>query len=255
MRELEKILKMTPLRITAIMQEPVVYYGDGLHLDGPLAYGVFQSLTPPERDVLPPIASEWASDFELPLDRWYCRVTAPASTDDRLFATPPKREGNLKMGEVWGWKCSAAHADWVGSSNLDVTRPPPLRAIGRYSSAKRLEISSGRFKASLVPYPQRLSERLCWFAVGDPQWISRLLACVLSIGKFSSKGSGRVRKWLVEEWPHDWSIQQEGVLTRRMPVGYGLEGNSVFGAIRAPYHHASRRTLCVEPDYEALSLG
>lgn len=214
---------MTPLRIIAALSEPVVYSGDGLHLDGPLAYAAFRELPQADRDALPPLDGPEAADFDLPLDRWEC-------------------------GGAWGWRASAAHADWQHSGSHAVRRYTALGAMTRYTSDEVVNTSSGRLKPESKTYPTHTARTLTWYAVGDRGEVQRLLDMhVPNIGRLSRHGMGRVTEWRVECWPHDWSCERDGALTRRMPHAYRPDEIPGRGSIRAPYHHISRVVACVEP--------
>lgn len=235
---------MEPLRITARMQEPIVYYGDGLHLDGPLSYGAYMALPREEREALPPISGDWAEDFELPLARWVCETPLSGREDARLLT---------EDGAVWGWCCSAVHADWALSARHAVRKMPDTDAMVRWGKDRSVHLSGGQLKACQVEYPGAFASFLVWYALGALEEVRSLLMRVRNLGKMSNHGCGRVMEWRVEPWPEDWSRERAGRLTRRMPAGYRPQEPAGMAMIRAPYHHRSRRILCVEPDYASLA--
>lgn len=219
---------MTPLRIIATMIEPVVYTGDGLHIDGPLAYAAFRGLPPPERDALPPMDGPAAVDFDLPLARWEC-------------------------GGTWGWRASAAHAEWLLVGQHAVRRYTAVERMERWTPDDVVNTSSGRFKPENKAYPTHTARALVWYAVGNQSEVQRLLdTYVPNIGRLSRHGMGKVADWAVEEWREDWSCERDGALTRRMPHAFRPGDVPGRGSIRAPYHHISRVVPSVEPDFMGL---
>lgn len=234
---------MEPIKITAQMQEPIVHYGDGLHLDGPLAYGAYLALPADERAALPPISGDWAEDFDLPLARWSCETPLTGREDPRLLT---------KEGHVWGWRCSAAHARWSISGRYAVRRMPDADRMARWGKDRSVNLGGGQLKACQVKYPETFAREVVWYALGDLARVRDLLLRVRNIGKLSHQGCGRVMSWRVERWGEDWSMERNGHLTRRMPAGYRPGDPAGMAMIRPPYHHRSRRILCVEPEYATL---
>ena len=216
----------TPLRITASLAEPFIYYGDGMHLDGLVALGFFRAMPREEQEALPPISSDDPTDFPLPLDRW-------------------------EYGGAWGWKASAVHCTVLRASVYEVRKKTAVAQMARYTSSPSVEISGGHFKSTNVPFPQAFAHTLTWYAVGDLLEVGRLLALVHGVGKLCKGGCGRVIRWAVEEWPEDWSLLRGGALTRRMPWGFA-PGIRRHGAIRTPYHHRSRVVDACEPVFSEL---
>ncbi len=233
---------MIPLRITAVLAEPVVTYLDGLHLDGPLSYGAFRLLPVEEREALPPIDGPVATDMDIPLKRWTC--PAIENTDPNILDAE---------GMLWGWCASAAHADWQLETSVQIRKRPAISEMVHRTSSPSVQISAGPFKAQDKRYPAMFAWEVHWFAVGCLAPVERLLAEVPAIGKLTHHGHGRILRWRVEPWHEDWSVERGDGLTRRMPVGWHSgEGWPGRGAIRAPYHHRSRVVPCREPDYREL---
>lgn len=232
---------MRPLIITARMAEPVAYYGDGLHFDGILSWGAYLAMPRAERDALPPMG-EWALDMDLPLDRW--QWAYEADCDDRLRAP---------NGDVWGWMCSAVHADWQVESMHAIRKKPAVGEMAEWSNSKSVVIGSGPLKAKDITVPTRFAHELVWYALGDWGGVNELLQPIHSIGKVHNIGLGVVAEWTVETVSADEAGWCESIMARRrMPLSYTTEGHLVQGGIRAPYHHRSRQIACREPDYQEL---
>lgn len=206
--------------VTARMREPVIYYEDGMHLDGPLSYAAFRAYQRAGGAPLPPITDPWAVDFDLPLERWAIPLPDGADVDQRLLDS---------QGLVWGWMCSRVEADWLGRGKMEYRKRPDTQRMGRYTTAKSHQLGTGPLKAFDVAFPTLTARELRWVAVGDVDEVRRLLHLVTHIGKKSTTGMGAVDEWTVE------TCEQRS-FERRMPCDGGM-----LGAIRAPYHHVSRR--------------
>jgi len=208
------------MKITAIMAEPVIYYEDGMHFDGLLAYGAFRDYTQKGGAPLPPINLPWCLDFDLPLEKWECPLPDNVDVDKRLLSD---------NGKVWGWCGSRVDADWLARGKMEYRKKPDLGAMGRYTEAKAHHLGAGPLKAFDVAYPTMTARELRWVARGEVDQVRHLLSLISHIGKKSTTGMGAVMEWIVE--PCD-AVPIE----RRMPCTGGR-----MGAIRPPYHHISRR--------------
>lgn len=210
---------MKPMRVTAIMGEPVCYYGDGLHLDSMLAYAMFRE-SGLEPDSLEPV------DFELPLKKW-------------------------KFRNFWGWHSSREIADWRKDGKLEIRKKVEIQKMQEWSSDKSVNVGSGPMKAYNLELPTRQAFTIHWYCVGDENEVERLLNThVQHIGKKRSVGMGKVMQWVVDESEKDFSIEKSRQLMRAMPVGFPLgcdwSGTRIVG-IRPPYWHPKRKTLCTIP--------
>lgn len=246
---------MTPLRVSARLGAPIVYFGDGLYLDSLVALACYRDMEPEEQRALPPLQSAWADDFELPLQRWAVEASAPIYVDDRLFEETPEIIEGTKHGRIWGWRSSAVCAKWLQQGTHTVRKRTALKELSRYSpAAGRVQTASGRFKSWQKPYPTRFACELVWYCVGELAELERLLSAhVTHIGKLGGAGLGRVLEWAVEPIPDDYSLMRGEQLMRVMPFGYDAVGGIVCTeTIRPPYHHRSREVPARRPDYEEL---
>lgn len=227
-----------PLRIYCDLAEPVVYFGDGMAIDGIIAAAWFRDLPYELTSRWEHVTREtpWAPDLDLPLSRWsvpFAGACDPRLRDDR--------------GRVWGWCASSVHADWRVHTSVEVRKRVAVDDMARWSSTPDVDVSAGRFKAADLRLPARVARRLEWYAVGSQRAIERVLTeHVTAVGRKVGHGNGRVLRWRVEEWPHDWSVTRHGQLTRPMPYGYA-PGMVRQRAIRPLYWHPSRQIACVVP--------
>lgn len=236
---------MKPLRIVAKMAEPVVYWGDGIHLDGILAAAAYRDLPGSVRDGLPSIQSAWAEDFDLPLARWACAANLPPTTDPRLLDSE---------GRLWGWRASAVHAVWLLEGGHEVRKKPAIDEMVLWGRDNSVLVAGGPYKAKNNTYPARQAGELVWWVVGDRAEVLRLLRChITHIGKFANHGAGRVLEWSVEPAAEDRSVEHAGLLRRNMPAAWSGRGVHTVGGIRAPYHHLSRRVDIRSPLLEELT--
>jgi hypothetical protein len=222
------------MRVAAVMAEPIVYYGDGLHLDGILALAVWRALPPQDRELVPPITDSWAVDFDLPLGRW--RLPA-----DPEVGHPQLREAD---GAVWGWLATQALNGWQLHRAHEVRKRPAVQELIEWTDTKAYNPGLGPMKSYDLSYPTFWSPRVEWEAVGQPDAVRVLLTQqVYGIGKGCAKGMGRVLRWEVEP---ALEVTAETVMARRRVPVPQVEATA-FAGIRPPYHHKSRECWLREP--------
>lgn len=240
-----------PLRIVATMSEPIGYLGDLLHLDGPIAYAAYHALDPQTRKTIPPIeGTDFPVDIGLPLSTWWVDYDPDLHGDvDARLLKRRRRGADGPPPQLWGWCASAAdETAWGVRSKIEVRKRPPLREMGRYTDARSHNTATGHMKAYDLAIPTVFAREVTWYAHGDAEAILDLLTrFVPAIGKKRSTGSGTVVAWLVEPHAEDWSVQRDGLPTRRLPAGAVGDGAHRSGAIRPPYYHHTRVVPSVEP--------
>jgi len=216
-----------PMRVRAILAEPIVTTDALLMLDGPVAKGAYYLyIREHGRYSLPPIAEE-AVDFELPFATW----TRPAPEGARLHPSLLNARG-----EVWGWCVSRAEADWICETKVEVRKRPPIGEFARYTDAKDHHTSLGPMKAKDVAFPARVAWELRWYALGDRDAVAHLLSLVPGLGKLCHHGWGYVERWIVEPMG---PMERDRWMARHFPAS----GGRIMG-VRAPYHHRHRRAPC-----------
>lgn len=237
-----------PMRITARMASPVVYFDDGLCLDGPLSWAMYAGLASEVRDQMPPPDKEpWLPDFDLPLAKWTHQPSMDYEHDERLTTA---------SGDLWGWCISHVVADWRVAGQMGVRKMTVDQEVKRWSGRAKINTASGRFKPDDKTYPTRRADILRWYALGDPEDVRRLLTHVTHLGKNRAGGCGALRMdskgrpdWTIETIDEDRSMTNDGQLMRRMPFGWSdMERPARPMAVRAPSWHRSRYHLMMEAD-------
>jgi CRISPR type IV-associated protein Csf3 len=189
-----------PLKVTAHPRCGIVA-DTYLPLDGILYYQAMRQLHGPQL-LLPPGENPAIEQANLPLAR-------------------------LNEGPQWYYACS--FAQWEESKvdgkdhwhkRFDQQFAQYIDFAGRRGN---VIIEQGRYKAYHMPVFYRHALAVSWYAVGDVEAIRALLVCATHIGKKGSQGWGRINEWLVEPWPHDWSVYNDDArLMRAIPKPGGL---------------------------------
>jgi CRISPR type IV-associated protein Csf3 len=216
------------------MGEPVAEDGHGLHLDGILAWAVYRAMSQEDKWLLPPINTAWAEDFDLPLKRFAVEADVPETADERLTD---------KQGRVWSWVATRAERGTEKHGVVEIRKRVPHNQLVRYTNAVSVNPSLGPSKAYDLKQPTVWAPELRWYAIGDRDACEHLLRSQLyGVGKYCSKGMGRVMEWRVCDAAvsEDYILEQRSVPTRQGEA-------TAIGGVRPPYHHVSRRTYIREP--------
>jgi len=110
-----------------------------------------------------------------------------------------------------------------------------------------VDIASGRYKSYRMPIFYRHALKISWYAIGEPERISRLLPHMTHIGKKTSQGFGVVNEWKVEQVDKDMSVYgPDGRLVRSVPSN---EGTGILCGFRPSYWLPKNQTLCKTPAF------
>jgi CRISPR type IV-associated protein Csf3 len=218
-----------PLRITAHLRTNVIA-DRWLPLDGILLYQACRAQLGPQAMTTP-------GGMDNPLG---------ASTLPLAIIHPGRRE--------WYYACSWAQPQpwWVTegqdhwNKRIDVGFADLIDFQGRRG---KVIVEQGAYKAYHMPVFYRVADRIDWYCVGDRIEIERLLSTVTHLGKKAAQGWGRVREWVIESWPVDWSAWREGHLTRGVPLedAAGARDLLLYG-VRPSYYRSNNQMLLVLPD-------
>lgn len=212
---------MTPLRITAKLQDAIVLTTGTLALDGLLAsmYAMVNRL--------PPIAEPFAV-FPLPLKREPKRRFDLAS-----FAVPMMDQ----------YETTHEHKAF------------PVRAARAWSTVKRVDQKAGINKSHRMPLAlsHSATDALVWWCIGEQNGIENLLQYCHHLGKKRAHGMGRVLSWDVspcETWD-GFPVVLSGRPLRNLPTDWpGLDDpDTRTTRLTYPYWpKASGQQLCAVPD-------
>lgn len=217
-----------PMRVRAVLAEPVVTFGDEIMLDGPLAKGAYMAWVREHgHHSLPPMTRDHATDFDLPLATW----TAPVPEGADVHPLALNGEGLL-----WGWCCSRAQVEWLFDTRVEVRKKPAMAEMIARTEAKDFSVSVGTTKAKDLVFPAKVAWEISWYALGDRERVAELLGQVPGIGKLCHHGNGYVERWIVEPMG---PLERDRWMDRPMPA----EGGRLV-SIRAPNHHRTRRVPC-----------
>lgn len=216
-----------PVRVTARLTEPVIHLdGHPAHLDGPASWGAYLAYVSAHgHGSLPAMTDDSALDFDLPIARWL--APAPDGVHDQARAADP--------AFVWGWACSRAVYAPAGYTTVPVRRRPAVDEAARYTRDGKWHLAAGPLKARDTPLSATHTGEVEWWALADPGLLQGLLDRVHGIGRHTRHGHGRVQRWTVtvdEAAAEKWQ-------DRVWPDPDGAPD-----AIRAPYHHPTRRMPC-----------
>lgn len=250
-----------PLKITATLLGPIMFSGHrlDLHLDGIIAAGAFRLYRRP----VEPIDSPWVVDFDLPLARFamlspLTRDTDPRLTlDGQIYPNPDDPSDAVPHGWIWGWAASNAAAKWLLAGRMEVRKRPETGRMAQWTRDKSFHLSLGAQKAYNLDYPTVFAHEVTWYALGDPEGVMACLSQLTHIGKKHNQGNGRVGRWTVEvvdpeaegvteAQARNFWCWKDGVIMRRMPIAFAPDRIAVWAAVRGPYHHHSRRAMCVD---------
>lgn len=232
---------MKPFLLRSIIRGGVAFLpGEGISIDGPLAYACVAEYSPEKLASCPsPVLIHEQTIFpgaRLPLS---------------VFGDP---EG------IWLYQCSLGklidhhgteQTHWVKRFDQDMASC----CHDQIKIRKKINIGSGEFKAYYMPCFRELVEAIEWRCVGDPEEAIRLLRRhIRGIGSKVGSGVGRVYHWEVEALPEpeaeSWLWRSPGELARPVPVELlppDFIGDVQIRGYRAPYWLTSRHTVCGVP--------
>lgn len=216
-----------PVIVRAELAEPVLSLAEHpACLDGPASFGAYEHALA-HGAILPPLSHAYAIDFALPLATWTRPPSSP-DVDPDLLA--------VDGAAVWGWACSRALYTTDLHTQTVVRKKPATDAMARYSGDRRHHLGLGPHKARVQAVSGVFVREINWYALAtDPDLLLEILQLVPSLGSRTRHGHGRVLRWHVEPDP----AAAEAWRARPFPDPDGQPG-----AIRAPYHHPTRRMLC-----------
>jgi len=201
------------------------------------------------------------ADWTLPLDGvlFYYQMRATYGPQDSTIpgASDVAIKGQIKHMPLkimnvhqpdWYYACSFAQwpaAVAEGQDHWNKRFDASLADLVDFGGQRgKVIIEQGRYRAYHMPVFYRHAISVAWFLLGNSTKIARLLSMVTNIGKKVDQGWGRVLRWQIEPWRHDWSIyDSNGRLMRAIPDPRG----AVLAGYRPSYWNPKNQALCLMP--------
>lgn len=154
------------------------------------------------------------------------------------------------FGKQWVWAASCAiPLDHHGEeTHWWHRRFDEQAADARAEMPPNVFAGFGRYMARRMPLRVTTCAALRWWAVGDQEMVSDLLATVFALGKKTAQGEGAVLRWQVEDAgpPDDQRCRwgDDGLIARPIPVrahaalGLSDDVDVIAHQIRPPYWRA-----------------
>lgn len=210
------------LKITAIMQSNIVC-DNFLPFDSILFYyAVIKKYGYP--DVTYP-GMNLQIDIELPIQK-----VNNTDTKNWYYAA----SWAYQLGQWW-------HAE--GICNWTKSFDSQFSDYVKFKSKGRIEHKRGKYKAYNMPVFYKVVDKIIWYVVGNKKEIENILSIALYIGKKSSQGWGRVKKWKVEIIDEDYSVHKYNKLTRGIPIDNNeIKGKVINYGFRPSYWQKENQT-------------
>lgn len=112
---------------------------------------------------------------------------------------------------------------------------------------QEIDTARGFFKSYRNPLIYKPIPQVVFYACGDKQEISRLLENISFLGKKSSQGYGKIKKWTVESIDEDRSIFYGDKLMRFVPADKIKGDYDMREAAVIPPTYRDERTMCYVP--------
>jgi len=190
-------------------------------------------------------------------------ISPNPSPKDLIIAELPIEKGDL--GGEWYWKVSAPCYQ-ISAETQDRFRKRwdyQETSLNWGKRKPKWTTSEGAEKSYDLPVFLRHTERIDWFAVGEPDEVLSLLQQCSGIGKKRSYGYGQVSRWEVKTIAEDWHLWREEQLMRPIPTerimdaGRGCpQGLFILRwAWRPPGWLHSNRVMCFMPTGTVIRDG
>lgn len=164
----------------------------------------------------------------------------------------PSFERAPRASEDYYWAASWAIANWYEEEVDHYSKRTKTEFEDMLEKPRKLHTGSGRFREYRMPLYYLLTDKITWYAVGDPYEVEYLLSTwVLSIGRKRSQGWGRVLKWEIEEIEEDYSEIKDGNITRGLlTLPESIQPDKIerkMYGLRAPYWNPSTWRMLYVP--------
>jgi hypothetical protein len=122
----------------------------------------------------------------------------------------------------------------------------------------KFDTSQGAEKSYDLPLFLRVTPRIDWFCIGNPDEVKSLLDCVTGLGKKRSQGFGQVCQWDVTEIDQDWSLVKDKELMKPVSgkVYSSLDLDRFYNVLKwgwkPPVWLPENQALCFMPEVVKL---
>ena len=187
---------------------------------------------------------------------WACRRHHPvgeAPTRDGRPDDIPLPVSRWRVGETWGWCCSALFPDGPMGESIQYWRKK-FRVGRLHLSDGAPNLTNATYREWNMPIQLLLMPRMVAWAHGDVYEIRReLRRNVRHVGRKGAMGKGVVNDITVERCEEDWSLVRDGLAQRWLPDPDG----SRLVRPRPPYWNRHERiyTCEVGDEYDAAHLS
>lgn len=153
----------------------------------------------------------------------------------------------------WYYKCSWAQwsHDIEGKDHWNKRFDEKYSDLVDTGRKRVVSVKSGQYKSYHMPIFYRVALYVEWYAVACKQSLELLLSTVTHLGKKRSQGWGRVRRWEIRRWDHDWSVWRDDELMRGIPAEHAVERGGSFNlanyGVRPSYWKSNNQMLLAMP--------
>jgi CRISPR type IV-associated protein Csf3 len=187
-------------------------------------------------------------------------ITPNPSASSLITADIPLEKGTI--GTEWYWKVSSpCYAIKAQTQDRFRKRWDYQESSLNWGKRKpKWSTSEGAEKSYDLPVFLRHTDRIDWFAVGDPVKVLSLLEKCSGIGKKRSYGYGQIAKWEVKPIENDYHLWRNGQLMRSIPTeGWATDVPHELAIMRWAWRppgwlHANQ-TMCFMPTKTVIRDG
>jgi CRISPR type IV-associated protein Csf3 len=210
-----------PLKVIFEMTSPIMLAHPFIHLDGLILHLLYRDLLGDDYYCLP---SKNPIDFS----EW---IKAPIKqTEDIYHASVSFFDTDTKFATTIYKRFCTEYLDLLQTKKRKITR------------------GSGFFRDYMMKMVYIPAKAVFFYVNGNRAEIERLLRHVVSIGKKTAYGFGRVKSLRIEEIDADYSIAKNGIAMRPIPVRMLSDAETtMLLAYKPPYWDKRNVELCAFP--------
>lgn len=215
-------LEFEPLKVMFEMTSPIMLGHPFVHLDGLILHLLYRDVLDDDYYCLP---SKNPIDFS----EW---IKAPIKqTEDMYHASVSFFDTDTKFATTIYKRFCTEYLDLLKTKKRKITR------------------GSGFFRDYMMKMVYIPTKTIFFYVNGNRAEIERLLQHVISLGKKTAYGFGRVKSLRIEEAEADYSVVKDGVAMRPLPMRMLSDAETkVMLAYKPPYWDKRNVELCAFPN-------